>query len=48
METNDSVTELERIRLSEQQCSVENHNVWQEKTQEVTRSTVVDEFRVNF
>jgi hypothetical protein len=49
METNDSVTELERIkakRATSLQCKIVVCGG--EKTQEVTRSTTEDEFRVNF
>jgi hypothetical protein len=47
-ETNDSVAELERRRKGEQQSSVKNHNGAGRKTQEITRSTIVGEFKVRF
>jgi len=47
-ETNDSMDENERRRKGEQQYSVKNHNGAGRKKQEITRSTIVGEFRVRF
>jgi hypothetical protein len=49
IETNDSVTELERIKAKRETIfSLKSLCVAGRKTQEVTRSTAEDEFRVNF